>query len=244
MRLWDSWGKGLKLKLHFPIFLLSVLLPQDSWCYCCCQWYLQLQILEVCIGKTESTCHGLGSITNKGEKEAYFSNEVQQWFSGNKRSCFILPRVFWALPLLMASYPSLLPSLPSPFLPPIHPSLPPSALGPLADSWFPSFLGSLTKTSIPTACAPRCPPNSSCIDKTACHCAPGLSSSSGEIFTNPLESCDGTEAWGWWRDMQRLWRIPQCLWRTWVLVGGPSLPPQNCHQRLKKEKRKYVKVDR
>ena len=31
---------------------------------------------------------------NKGEKEAYFSNEVQHWFSGNKRSCFFLPRVF------------------------------------------------------------------------------------------------------------------------------------------------------
>ena len=29
-----------------------------------------------------------------------------------------------------------------------------------------------------------------------------------------------------------------------VLVGGPSLPPQNCHQELKKEKRKDMKMER
>ncbi|XP_057564289.1 adhesion G protein-coupled receptor E2-like [Hippopotamus amphibius kiboko] len=39
-------------------------------------------------------------------------------------------------------------------------------------------------------CARWCPANSSCVNGTACRCAPGFSSSSGEIFTNPLESCD------------------------------------------------------
>ncbi|KAB0406046.1 hypothetical protein E2I00_012157 [Balaenoptera physalus] len=39
-------------------------------------------------------------------------------------------------------------------------------------------------------CAPRCPLNSSCVNGTACRCTPGFSSSSGEIFTNSLESCD------------------------------------------------------
>ncbi|KAM9105530.1 adhesion G protein-coupled receptor E5 isoform 2-T2 [Megaptera novaeangliae] len=39
-------------------------------------------------------------------------------------------------------------------------------------------------------CAPRCPLNSSCVNGTACRCTPGFSSSSGEIFTNFLESCD------------------------------------------------------
>ncbi|XP_060272250.1 adhesion G protein-coupled receptor E5 isoform X6 [Ovis aries] len=40
------------------------------------------------------------------------------------------------------------------------------------------------------ACALWCPPNSSCVNGTACRCAPGFISFSGEIFTNPLESCD------------------------------------------------------
>ncbi|XP_045022677.1 adhesion G protein-coupled receptor E2 isoform X5 [Bubalus bubalis] len=40
------------------------------------------------------------------------------------------------------------------------------------------------------ACALRCPPNSSCVNGTACRCTPGFISSSGEIFTDPLESCD------------------------------------------------------
>ncbi|XP_057565888.1 adhesion G protein-coupled receptor E5 isoform X2 [Hippopotamus amphibius kiboko] len=39
-------------------------------------------------------------------------------------------------------------------------------------------------------CARWCPANSSCVNGTACRCAPGFNSSSGEIFTNPLESCD------------------------------------------------------
>uniref|UniRef100_A0A4W2F1X8 Adhesion G protein-coupled receptor E2 n=1 Tax=Bos indicus x Bos taurus TaxID=30522 RepID=A0A4W2F1X8_BOBOX len=39
-------------------------------------------------------------------------------------------------------------------------------------------------------CALRCPPNSSCVNGTACRCAPGFISFSGEIFTDPLESCD------------------------------------------------------
>ncbi|MXQ97247.1 hypothetical protein E5288_WYG011676 [Bos mutus] len=40
------------------------------------------------------------------------------------------------------------------------------------------------------ACALRCPSNSSCVNGTACRCAPGFISFSGEIFTDPLESCD------------------------------------------------------
>lgn len=40
------------------------------------------------------------------------------------------------------------------------------------------------------ACALWCPPNSSCVNGTACRCTPGFISSSGEIFTDPLENCD------------------------------------------------------
>ncbi|XP_043322862.1 adhesion G protein-coupled receptor E5 isoform X3 [Cervus elaphus] len=40
------------------------------------------------------------------------------------------------------------------------------------------------------ACALRCPPKSSCVNGNACRCDPGFISSSGEIFTDPLESCD------------------------------------------------------
>ncbi|XP_070318945.1 adhesion G protein-coupled receptor E2-like isoform X3 [Odocoileus virginianus] len=40
------------------------------------------------------------------------------------------------------------------------------------------------------ACALRCPPKSSCVNGSACRCAPGFISSSGEIFTDPFESCD------------------------------------------------------
>ncbi|XP_007129485.1 adhesion G protein-coupled receptor E5 isoform X3 [Physeter macrocephalus] len=40
------------------------------------------------------------------------------------------------------------------------------------------------------ACAPWCPANSSCASGTTCRCTPGFNSSSGEIFTDPLESCD------------------------------------------------------
>ncbi|KAB0387433.1 hypothetical protein FD755_002389, partial [Muntiacus reevesi] len=39
-------------------------------------------------------------------------------------------------------------------------------------------------------CALRCPPKSSCVNGNACRCDPGFISSSGEIFTDPLESCD------------------------------------------------------
>ncbi|KAI5212647.1 hypothetical protein MUG91_G273n6 [Manis pentadactyla] len=52
------------------------------------------------------------------------------------------------------------------------------------------------RASAPTACARWCPLNSVCVNATACRCNPGFSSSSGEIFTSLLESCDGTEAWG------------------------------------------------
>ncbi|XP_019519767.1 PREDICTED: CD97 antigen isoform X2 [Hipposideros armiger] len=44
--------------------------------------------------------------------------------------------------------------------------------------------------SASTACARWCPPNSSCVNATACRCHPGFSSLSGEIITSPLESCD------------------------------------------------------
>ncbi|KAM5233074.1 adhesion G protein-coupled receptor E2-like isoform 4-T4 [Hipposideros larvatus] len=47
-----------------------------------------------------------------------------------------------------------------------------------------------TTASASTACAPWCPPNSSCVSATACRCHPGFSSFSGEIITSPLESCD------------------------------------------------------
>ncbi|XP_045848165.1 adhesion G protein-coupled receptor E5 isoform X3 [Meles meles] len=39
-------------------------------------------------------------------------------------------------------------------------------------------------------CARWCPPNSMCVNATACRCSPGFSSSSGVIFTSLLESCD------------------------------------------------------
>ncbi|XP_020939344.1 adhesion G protein-coupled receptor E2-like isoform X5 [Sus scrofa] len=41
-----------------------------------------------------------------------------------------------------------------------------------------------------TACARWCPPNSSCVNSTACRCLPGFSASSGEVFTSPSDSCD------------------------------------------------------
>ncbi|XP_019489301.1 PREDICTED: adhesion G protein-coupled receptor E2-like isoform X1 [Hipposideros armiger] len=47
-----------------------------------------------------------------------------------------------------------------------------------------------TRASASTACARWCPPNSSCVNATACRCHPGFSSLSGEIITSPLESCD------------------------------------------------------
>ncbi|VTJ53855.1 Hypothetical predicted protein, partial [Marmota monax] len=40
------------------------------------------------------------------------------------------------------------------------------------------------------ACNPQCPPNSECVNATACRCKPGFASSSTEIFTDPLEICD------------------------------------------------------
>ncbi|XP_029771757.1 CD97 antigen isoform X5 [Suricata suricatta] len=42
----------------------------------------------------------------------------------------------------------------------------------------------------PSGCARWCPLNSKCVNATACHCSPGFSASSGEIFTDQLESCD------------------------------------------------------
>ncbi|EPQ07508.1 EGF-like module-containing mucin-like hormone receptor-like 2, partial [Myotis brandtii] len=62
------------------------------------------------------------------------------------------------------------------------------------------FMGLLTMLSIPTASTPEdcawwCPLNSKCVNATACRCAQGFSSSSGEILTSRFERCDGTGAW-------------------------------------------------
>ncbi|XP_064454580.1 adhesion G protein-coupled receptor E2-like isoform X1 [Mirounga angustirostris] len=46
------------------------------------------------------------------------------------------------------------------------------------------------KASAPTDCAQWCPPKSTCVNATACRCSPGFISSSGEMFTSLLESCD------------------------------------------------------
>ncbi|KAI4569302.1 hypothetical protein MJT46_006596 [Ovis ammon polii x Ovis aries] len=43
------------------------------------------------------------------------------------------------------------------------------------------------------ACALWCPPNSSCVNGTACRCTPGFISFSGEIFTDPLETCNDVD---------------------------------------------------
>ncbi|XP_054418066.1 adhesion G protein-coupled receptor E5 [Pteronotus mesoamericanus] len=47
-----------------------------------------------------------------------------------------------------------------------------------------------TRASASTACAPWCPPQSTCVNATACRCLLGFISSSGEIVTSPSESCD------------------------------------------------------
>nr|XP_045718820.1 adhesion G protein-coupled receptor E5 [Mirounga angustirostris] len=39
-------------------------------------------------------------------------------------------------------------------------------------------------------CARWCPPKSTCVNATTCRCSPGFISSSGEMFTSRLESCD------------------------------------------------------
>ncbi|XP_070356766.1 adhesion G protein-coupled receptor E2-like isoform X3 [Equus asinus] len=49
---------------------------------------------------------------------------------------------------------------------------------------------SASAASVPPGCAPWCPQNSTCINATACRCRPGFSSWSGEIITNPTDSCD------------------------------------------------------
>ncbi|XP_070118275.1 adhesion G protein-coupled receptor E2 isoform X4 [Equus caballus] len=49
---------------------------------------------------------------------------------------------------------------------------------------------SASAASVPPGCAPWCPQNSTCINATACRCRPGFSSWSGEIITNPADSCD------------------------------------------------------
>ncbi|XP_054417974.1 adhesion G protein-coupled receptor E2-like [Pteronotus mesoamericanus] len=71
----------------------------------------------------------------------------------------------------------------------------PSCLYPWTPTGALHYLGLLTVVSLPTApastaCAPWCPPQSTCVNATACRCLPGFSSSSGEIVTSPSESCD------------------------------------------------------
>ncbi|XP_074194200.1 adhesion G protein-coupled receptor E2 isoform X3 [Rhinolophus sinicus] len=48
----------------------------------------------------------------------------------------------------------------------------------------------LQAASASTDCALWCPPNSKCVNATACRCSPGFNSSSGEIFTSSSETCD------------------------------------------------------
>ncbi|XP_070118274.1 adhesion G protein-coupled receptor E2 isoform X2 [Equus caballus] len=52
---------------------------------------------------------------------------------------------------------------------------------------------SASAASVPPGCAPWCPQNSTCINATACRCRPGFSSWSGEIITNPADSCDDVD---------------------------------------------------
>ncbi|XP_045429496.1 adhesion G protein-coupled receptor E2-like [Pipistrellus kuhlii] len=47
------------------------------------------------------------------------------------------------------------------------------------------------KASTPEDCAWWCPLNSKCVNATACRCAQGFNSSSGEIVTSRFERCDG-----------------------------------------------------
>ncbi|XP_035888249.1 adhesion G protein-coupled receptor E5 isoform X2 [Phyllostomus discolor] len=47
-----------------------------------------------------------------------------------------------------------------------------------------------TSASTPIACARWCPPHSICVNATACRCLQGFRSSSREIVTNPMETCD------------------------------------------------------
>ena len=62
-----AW-KGLKLKLHFPIFVISVFLPQDSWCCCCFQWDLQPRTVKVSLGKCGECMPGSG-FSHRQERE-------------------------------------------------------------------------------------------------------------------------------------------------------------------------------
>ncbi|XP_023500958.1 adhesion G protein-coupled receptor E2 [Equus caballus] len=49
---------------------------------------------------------------------------------------------------------------------------------------------SASTDSAPPGCAPWCPRNSICVSATACRCHLGFTSWSGEIITNPADSCD------------------------------------------------------
>ena len=98
----------------------------------------------------ENACQGLGSLTDKGEKETYFSSEVQKWFSGNKRSCFFYPNA----QSVLSSSPWIALSLPlPPSLPPIHASFH-SAHGPPGDSFL-SFSGTSDDGLHPHFCPPQ-----------------------------------------------------------------------------------------
>uniref|UniRef100_A0A4W2IGQ4 EGF-like domain-containing protein n=1 Tax=Bos indicus x Bos taurus TaxID=30522 RepID=A0A4W2IGQ4_BOBOX len=55
--------------------------------------------------------------------------------------------------------------------------------------WLSEQISIPTASSLTASCALQCPPNSSCVNGTTCRCTPGFISVSGEIFTDPLESC-------------------------------------------------------
>lgn len=55
-----------------------------------------------------------------------------------------------------------------------------------------------------------------CVNATACRCNPGFKALFGDVFTDPTDTCEGTETW----EMRavtggRGWRHTQ---RTWVLL--------------------------
>ena len=132
-------------------------------------------------------------------------------------------------------------------VPPIHASFPSSAHGPPDDSFL-SFSGTSDDGlhphfCRPTACALRCPPKSSCVNGTACRCAPGFISSSGEIFTDPLESCDGMETWGGGRTCRECGVQLSTHGRHGYSMGVSAFVLRTVKHR-KKEKQKDTKVER
>ncbi|XP_037001717.2 adhesion G protein-coupled receptor E5 isoform X1 [Artibeus jamaicensis] len=52
------------------------------------------------------------------------------------------------------------------------------------------------RASASTACAPWCPPHSTCVNGTACSCLPGFISSSEDIITDASETCEDSNECG------------------------------------------------